>query len=32
MLGADKTYGTDFGEMRSGAAFHAGNGDSDSSR
>lgn len=30
MLGADKAYGTDFGEMRSGAAFHAGNGDSDS--
>ncbi|WP_152083310.1 autotransporter outer membrane beta-barrel domain-containing protein [Enterobacter oligotrophicus] len=30
MLGADKEYETSLGNMRSGAAFHAGNGDSNS--
>ncbi|MDX6040965.1 autotransporter outer membrane beta-barrel domain-containing protein [Scandinavium lactucae] len=30
ILGADKTWESDVGTLRSGAAFHAGNGDSDS--
>lgn len=30
MLGGDKAWQTDRGTLRSGAAFHAGNGDSDS--
>ena len=30
MLGADKTWASGWGNLRSGAAFHAGNGDSDS--
>lgn len=30
LLGVDKTWESDFGTMRSGVAFHAGNGDSDS--
>lgn len=30
MMGGDKAWQTDHGTLRSGAAFHAGNGDSDS--